>query len=110
MLRSVFTLIRLIANMDQALDDSLKADTWLAPILAFIYITLTDIVPTTAQTSSMLVIFGNKRHIIYSSIDSDFPVSSPEATLLLNKNEASDNTATESSASKLRFSYFDKQK
>lgn len=107
MLRSIFTFIRLIANMDRMLDDSLKADTWLAPILAFIYITLTDIVPTTSQTSSMLVLFGDKEYVIHSSTDTDIQTSNRDTTLLIDKTGTSDITPTESSKSKLRFSYLD---
>ena len=67
LLRGAYTLTRLVADLDEVMDASVKADTWLMPITMLGYVGIADLLPTTAQTSSMLVLFRDRDLVVNNS-------------------------------------------
>lgn len=87
LLRGAYTLARIVADMDDIMDASIKSDTWLTPITMFWYVVIADIVPTTAQTSSMLVLFGDKDYAINASDETDLHTTSETQSLLSERDD-----------------------
>lgn len=58
-IRGLFTLFEIILKINEKLNESRLEDTMLAPIVYFLYIFITDIVPIASQLSSMLVIMDD---------------------------------------------------
>lgn len=56
--RVIFNILNMIIQINDDLDRSISKNTWLAPFIYFTYILITDIVPMTAQISSMLVVIN----------------------------------------------------
>jgi hypothetical protein len=56
--RVSFNILNMIIKVNDDLDRSISNNTWLAPVIYFTYILITDIVPMTAQISSMLVVIS----------------------------------------------------
>lgn len=60
LVRASYILIRKIADMDRRLIDSIRHDTALAPVITFLVILISDLVPITSQLVSMLVVVDNR--------------------------------------------------
>lgn len=55
-IRSLFAGLRLVLNLGHILYVSIMDNTWTAPIIYFVYIIISDLLPITAQLASMLVV------------------------------------------------------
>lgn len=67
-IRSAYNILREVISMDDAIDNSIRIDGWFAPIMFFLYITIADIAPAVAQASTMLVVKGEDKCLINTSI------------------------------------------
>lgn len=54
--RGTFMILEFTVDLNEILDHSIRANTWLAPIIYFSYITVADILPMTSQLATMLVV------------------------------------------------------
>lgn len=74
--RSTYTLVRILFRTDRIVDDSIRNDDWIAPIVFLLLIIIADLIPTTSQVSSMMVIFKDDDHNFNTSIcDSEYTAS-----------------------------------
>jgi len=60
LIRALYNIIRKSTNLDEQIDNSIRDDTWFAPIILFLFILIADIVPITSQLVSMLVVVGKE--------------------------------------------------
>lgn len=56
LVRAIYILVRLNVDMKDKLDKSIEDDDYFAPTFSFFYICIADLIPITAQLSSMLVV------------------------------------------------------
>uniref|UniRef100_A0A7S3J4Z1 Uncharacterized protein n=1 Tax=Euplotes harpa TaxID=151035 RepID=A0A7S3J4Z1_9SPIT len=59
-IRASYTLVRITTDIDFDVKESIFDDSWLAPLLSFNYIIVADLIPITAQLSSMLVVIDSR--------------------------------------------------
>ena len=71
MIRSLYILIIKIVDMDDKMQNSIKDDTSLAPLMTFFVILISDIVPITAQLTSMLVVVDKRDYNLQASTVSE---------------------------------------
>lgn len=53
--RALYNFIRRITYLDEIMDDSIRDDTLLAPLVTFFFIIIADLIPITSQLVTMLV-------------------------------------------------------
>lgn len=84
MIRSIYALLRIFAEIDRPIDNSIQIDGWYAPIISLVYILIADITPITSQLTSMLIIEVENRIDRDSSSINYY--SSGDNDIVLNKN------------------------
>ena len=75
--RGIYIIVKLLVNINSQLTDSIRDNTWLSPIVTFLFILIADIVPITSQLASMLVVIddGHQNNIEGSEQNSDSLIS-----------------------------------
>lgn len=58
--RALFNLLEISIDINDHLSQSVLDNTWLAPIVTFLYIVVSDLLPITSQLASMLVVVDEK--------------------------------------------------
>ena len=64
--RAIYIVVRISVDMNSKISQSIKDDDWFAPIFSFVYIAIADLVPITAQLSSMLVVIDKESDSVYA--------------------------------------------
>ena len=60
LIRAGYILVRLNIDMESKINKSIEDDDYFAPIFSFVYIWIADLIPITAQLSSMLVVINRE--------------------------------------------------
>lgn len=60
LLRAIFNLMNICLDVNEKLSQSISDNTWLASIVYFVFIIISDLIPMTSQIASMLVVVDER--------------------------------------------------
>ena len=104
--RGIYLIVKQTTGLDDIMIKSLQDDTFLAPFIMFVYITITDLVPITTQLVSMFVVVDAKDlklDMIYSQYNEESVSISTIYKMAPKVSQASQGTQRSSSQASMKY-------